>query len=108
MSLCTECLEASQVDSLLHGNLTPEEYEAAQNHLEKCEKCRARIESNDCPPQWWNDVQSVLLNTRSRSFSQCHDFSTDSEPNEASTAKLLDLLGPTDDPNMLVVSGPMR
>lgn len=29
MSLFTECLEASQVDSLLHGNLTPEEYELA-------------------------------------------------------------------------------
>ncbi len=106
MSLFTECLEASQVDSLLHGNLTPEEYEAAQNHLEQCETCRAGIESTIGPQQWWNDVQSVLLNTRTRASMPRNAFSADVEPNDRSTAKLLDLLGPTDDPNMLGRIGP--
>jgi hypothetical protein len=30
MKQSTECLEAPQVDSLLQGNLTPEEYEGAE------------------------------------------------------------------------------
>jgi serine/threonine protein kinase len=106
MKLSTECLEASQVDSLLQGNLTPEEYESAQDHLELCETCRARVEATIGPEQWWSDVQSVLLNSRTGAFSQRNAFSSDAEPNEPSTAKLLDLLGPTDDPNMLGRIGP--
>ncbi len=43
MNLSTECLEVSQVDSLLQGDLAPEEYEAAEEHLEYCETCRARV-----------------------------------------------------------------
>ncbi len=101
MNLSTECLEASQVDSLLQGNLTPEEYEAAQDHLELCETCRARVEATIGPEQWWSDIQSVLLNSRNGSLLQGNAFSTDAQPNEPSTDKLLDLLGPTDDPNML-------
>ena len=101
MNLSSECLEASQVDSLLQGNLTPEEHESAQNHLELCETCRTRVEATIGPEQWWSDVQSVLLNSRTGAFSQRNASSTDAEPNEPSTAKLLDLLGPTDDPNML-------
>lgn len=106
MKLSTECLEVSQVDSLLLGNLTPEEYEAAQVHLEHCEKCRARIEATIGPSQWWSDVQSVLLNSRTRSHLSNSGSATDTVQNEPSTAKLLDLLGPTDDPNMLGRIGP--
>ena len=106
MNLSTACLDASQVESLLHGNLTLEESEAAQNHVEQCEACRARVESTIGPQEWWSEVQGVLLNSRSRSFSPCHDFSTGLEPDESSSSKLLDLLGPTDDPNMLGRIGP--
>jgi serine/threonine protein kinase len=106
MNLSTECLEASQVDSLLQGHLTPEEYEAAQEHLELCETCRARVESTIGPKQWWCDVQSVLLDSRTGSSSPRSVSPPDSARYETSTAKLLDLLGPTDDPNMLGRIGP--
>ena len=106
MNLSTECLAASQVDSLLQGNLTPEEYEAAQEHLERCETCRARIESTIGPKQWWSDVQNVLLDSRTDSSSPRGVSATDSTRFATSTAKLLDLLGPTDDPNMLGRIGP--
>lgn len=106
MNLSTECLEISQVESLLQGNLTPEEYEAAQEHLEHCETCRARVEATIGPAEWWSDVQSVLLNSRTRSLSQRNASATEVETSERSTAKLLDLLGPTDDPNMLGRIGP--
>jgi hypothetical protein len=49
MNRSTEYLEASQVDSLPQGHLTPEGYDAAQEHLELCESCRARIESTIGP-----------------------------------------------------------
>ncbi len=52
------------------------------------------------------DVQSVLLNSRSSLFSKAQAASEDAEPNDTPTAKLLDLLGPTDDPNMLGRIGP--
>ncbi len=106
MNLSTECLEASRVDSLLQGILTPEEYQAAQIHLEQCETCRARIESAIGPEQWWSDVQSALLDSRTARSSQSHPSWPDDDPSSASTAKLLDLLGPTDDPNMLGRIGP--
>jgi|GEM_PF-2581941 len=101
MNLSTECLEAAQVDLLLQGNLTPPEYATAQEHLEDCEQCRARVEENIGPEQWWGDVQSVLLNSRSALFAKGPASSADADPNETPTAKLLDLLGPTDDPHML-------
>lgn len=101
MNLSADCLETSQIDSLLRGHLTPEEYDAVQNHLELCDTCRARVEATIGPAQWWGDVQSVLLNYRNGAFSQREVISTIAERNDTSTAKLLDLLGPTDDPNML-------
>ncbi len=82
------------------------EFEAAQNHLELCETCRARVEATIGPSQWWSDIQSVLLNSRNGSLSKRNAPATDAEPNEPSTTKLLDLLGPTDDPNMLGRIGP--
>jgi len=101
MNLSTECLEAAQVELLLQGNLTPPEYATAQEHLEVCEQCRARVEETIGPEQWWGDVQSVLLNSRSALFAKGPASSADADPNETPTAKLLDLLGPTDDPHML-------
>ncbi len=106
MILSTECLEISQVESLLQGNLTPEEYEAAQEHLEHCKTCRDRVEATIGPEEWWSDVQRVLVNSRTRLLSHRNASATDAEPSEPSTAKLIDLLGPTDDPNMLGRIGP--
>ncbi|MBL8817262.1 MAG: protein kinase [Planctomyces sp.] len=112
MKPSTECLEASQVDSLLLGNLTPEEYQAVQDHLESCETCRTRVETTIGPEQWWSDVQSVL-----RSHSSLHaaaslraagGFRVEEVNADAASLgetrlreSVLDLLGPTDDPNML-------
>lgn len=106
MKLSMECLEAAQVDTLLQGNLTPEEFEATQDHLERCEKCRTRVEATIGPADWWNDVQSVLLSSPTGSHLPRRDSSTEAEPKDTTTAKLLDLLGPTDDPNMLGRIGP--
>ncbi len=106
MILSTECLEISQVESLLQGNLTPEEYAAAQEHLEHCKTCRDRVEATIGPAEWWSDVQRVLVNSRTRLLSHRNASATDAEPSEPSTAKLIDLLGPTDDPNMLGRIGP--
>ena len=117
MKLSTECLEASQVDSLLQGNLTPEEYEAAQEHLELCETCRARVEATIGPEQWWSEVQNVM---RSKASLHVAASLRDAEgrrvkevdPDAASLGEtrlrenVLDLLGPTDDPNMLGRIGP--
>ncbi len=46
------------------------------------------------------------MNSRIRPVSKGNDIATDAEPKEPSTGRLLDLLGPTDDPNMLGRIGP--
>jgi serine/threonine protein kinase len=94
------CLEAAQVELLLQGGLTPDEYAAAQQHFEVCEHCRRRVEATIGSEQWWADVQNVLSHSQSemRSTLQvAEDDGMQLSPN----AKLLELLGPTDDPNML-------
>ncbi len=117
MNLSTECLEASQVDSLLLGNLTPKEYEAAQDHLERCKTCRSRVEATIGPEQWWSDVQSVLRSNASlqvaASLRDAEDFRVEEIDVDAASLgetrlseSVLDLLGPTDDPNMLGRIGP--
>ncbi|MCU0712829.1 MAG: trypsin-like peptidase domain-containing protein [Pirellula sp.] len=99
MNSSNRCLEAAQVELLLQGNLSPEEYNSAQEHFEACENCRRRVEATIGPEQWWADVQNVLLHSKHDILSTSHvaDEETPSSPN----AKLLELLGPTDDPNML-------
>lgn len=99
MNSSNRCLEAAQVELLLQGNLSPEEYASAQEHFEACENCRRRVEATIGSDQWWADVQNVLLHSKHDILSTSHvaDDETPSSPN----AKLLELLGPTDDPNML-------
>jgi len=106
MKLSTECLEVAQVELLLQGNLNPHEYATAQEHLEICEPCRKRVEETIGPEQWWGDVQSVLRESqgnsladgRERSGDAFYDYTPDGSRRNAN---ILDLLGPTDDPNML-------
>jgi serine/threonine protein kinase len=109
MSLSTECLGVSQVESLLQGNLTPEEHEAAQDHLEHCETCRARVEATIGPAQWWSDVQSVLRSNASLHVAASLRDAAEDDARLGETRlreSVLDLLGPTDDPNMLGRIGP--
>ncbi|MEQ1828289.1 MAG: hypothetical protein ABL921_20180 [Pirellula sp.] len=113
MNLSTECLGTAQVELLLQGNLTPEEYATAQEHMEVCGQCRRRIEETIGPEPWWGDVASALSNhvaTSLRDVDQRRDDDRESEPASLGETRLresvLDLLGPTDDPNMLGRIGP--
>jgi len=106
MKLSTECLKAAQVELLLQGNLNPHEYATAQEHLEDCESCRKRVEETIGPEQWWGDVQSVLRESQGNSLAGGREpsgnaFYDYTPGGSRRNANILDLLGPTDDPNML-------
>ena len=106
MNISMECLDDARVESLLQGNLNPHQNQLVQDHLEFCEHCRSRVEATIGPQQWWDDIQSVLLNSQDSLVSREQVSIKDAEPNATLTPKLLDLLGPTDDPNMLGRIGP--
>ncbi len=87
------CLEPAQMQSLLTGDLPPDEIATAESHLSSCDACQQRIESQVGAEEFWGDVRQSLT-----------------EPNEGLGAdagesermrSLLDMLGPSDDPAML-------
>lgn len=105
MTQATACLQDDQIDSLLQGHLTPREGTLAEEHLEACEQCRARVEETIGSGPWWTELRNVLGDSSvDRPSAREHSGGEDG-PNRT-TAKLLDLLGPTDDPNMLGRIGP--
>lgn len=101
MNSPTICFQPAEVDAFLDGDLTPEELAHAEEHLASCEGCRSAIELAIGPSQWWSDVQ------RSLSTQGGDEFSTDTfgqgvaGDERTPTSKLLELLGPSDDPSML-------
>jgi serine/threonine protein kinase len=102
MNLTAQCLNDEQINSLLQGNLSPHDCAVTQEHLVACEDCRTRVEETIGPDQWWTDLKSVL-----REPGLDRQVSSESSlAGNRSPSKFLDLLGPTDDPNMLGRIGP--
>lgn len=87
------CLEPDQMQSLLTGDLPPDEIATAESHLSSCDACQQRIESQVGADDFWGDVRHSLLEPN-------NGLKADSGENERMRS-LLDLLGPTDDPEML-------
>ncbi len=97
------CLPKSEIPLLLSGDMPPDEAAAAESHIAECQSCRSVIESMIADSCWWDDARKSLVASATRSPFQV-EVTHDTEP--ATTSKLLDLLGPTDDPNMLGRIGP--
>ena len=103
------CLLPEQVTSLLEGDLKPDESKAVEHHLSQCDSCREFLDQAVGPDQWWDEVQQSLGDAN-RKTQESLEVSRDrlasgvweSEPaTSLPTDRLLDLLGPSDDPSML-------
>jgi serine/threonine protein kinase len=111
------CLSKSVIPLLLSGDMPPAETTAAESHIAECELCRSAIESMIADSRWWDDARYSLAASATRSLDAAHVAASvrDAEGSlaeevDAIAASLgetrlresvLDLLGPTDDPNML-------
>ena len=98
------CLQPSQIESLLHGSLTPDEASAVESHLASCQQCADAVQIKIGPEQWWDDVARSLNSRRDTLMTSASE--KESAHRSATVATLLDLLGPTDDPQMLGRIGP--
>ncbi|MEQ8784988.1 MAG: protein kinase [Pirellulaceae bacterium] len=105
MNQSVSCLQPQEVDSLLEGDLTPEELAHAEEHLTGCEACRSAIEQAIGSEQWWRDVR-CSLSTQNGDPHATEELRQEFGEDRAPVAKLLELLGPTDDPAMLGRIGP--
>ncbi len=95
MNSSTTCLQRDEVQSFVAGEMTPAGIAETEEHLTTCDGCRTAIEREIGDRQWWDDVEESL---RAENAGEQIDVSVD---RGETIPRLLDLLGPTDNPDML-------
>jgi serine/threonine protein kinase len=99
-----ECLHDEEVGRLLAGEIDAARTSELEQHLANCIDCRQRLEHQVGDDGWWNETESSL---RSQHVATSLRDTEDGPAFAASIGEthlresVLDLLGPTDDPNML-------
>ena len=93
----------------LAGELTLVQEQTLQTHLDGCEVCREDMKSQAAEDSYWKEVAQLFSDGAYKSCrlmgEACHDES-DSSTVSLQTKSVLDMLAPTDDPNMLGRLGP--
>lgn len=87
------CLDDAEVEELLSGEMALNRTSELEQHLTACIDCREKLEHQVGDEGWWCDTQSSL---RTGMQSERPGGTAEDSPE-----RLLELLGPTDDPNML-------
>ncbi len=121
MKQTIDCLDPRDIASLLSGELELVRQGEFEQHLADCPDCRCRLEQAVGNNDWWEDIESSLQNVMLAEWRDSGESTSelfgvrafedmalaDRELGESrSTASLLKLLGPTDDPAMLGRIGP--
>lgn len=116
MKQTIDCLDPRDIASLLSGELDLVRQAEFEQHLADCPACCCRLQQAVGNNDWWDEIESSLQNVMldewrdsGESTSELFGFGAfeDMAPGESrSTASLLKLLGPTDDPEMLGRIGP--
>ena len=111
MNVHMKCLDISELQSFLRGNLIVERVAIVEEHVSTCETCALAIHEMAGNEAWWSDVECALrhdLVDRS-SLNQIHPRIASDNTDDGSainTHGILKILGPTDDPHMLGRIGP--
>ncbi|MCA9061669.1 MAG: protein kinase [Planctomycetaceae bacterium] len=93
MNASALCLDDNEIQILLNGEMQAPRMTTLEQHLSECSACRERLEHHVGDETWWYETESCLRSTPT-------DATFEGRP-EISTQQLLELLGPTDDPDML-------
>lgn len=103
MQTFISCLQADELESFIAGELPGQRVIEVESHLSTCEACREALEHTVGDPEWWNDLEDALgtAPTNATAFDDDADIASGTEQREADHRRLIELLGPTDDPNMM-------
>ncbi|XZE22032.1 serine/threonine protein kinase [Pirellulaceae bacterium SH449] len=91
--MSTQCLNEDLLNRLTEGVCSPVEIAACEDHVSRCQRCRELLDARTTDPAWNNQFLPAF-HTISES-----DFCGSGDGIIQQSA--LNLLGPTDDPNML-------
>ena len=95
MQTPTVCLQVDEMRSFIANDLPDDRAAEVESHLSVCESCRDTLQGTVGDPNWWSDLERALGAT------PAVDSSSEEEICNDNGHRLIDLLGPTDDPNML-------
>jgi len=108
-----ECLHDEEVGRLLMGEVDAARTSELEQHLANCIDCRQRLEQQVGDDGWWNETESSLRSQHVAPHVAASLRDAEDRPAYATSlgetrlrGSVLDLLGPTDDPNMLGRIGP--
>lgn len=89
----------------LSGRMSDLEITSFEEHLETCEVCRLRLESDAGDPAVWDTARELLVNTPPKSTAT--GSAADAEwQTDCTTGQVLSFVSPTDDPAMIGRIGP--
>ena len=99
----TSACNPSQIDAFLSDLLNADEERELVVHLDHCDACRSRLKLSAAEDQTWSESSDFLKNDAYDSeLQQTSDASDDLRViNHAPINQVLDVLAPTDDPEML-------
>jgi len=102
----TQCDER-RIARFLDRELTPEEEQLFEQHLDGCEKCSARLDESTASEDLWQETGELLrdealdLEPLSAVLSGADDQAVAQQIVDDSIHRVLELLHPTDDPQMV-------
>lgn len=99
MTVSSPCLSQSEVEAILLDRLPADRRSNVEEHISDCPTCREAIETEIGPDAWWNHLRVSL--TGSGELTPMVDADWNSKAPASTTKQLIDLLGPSDDPEML-------
>lgn len=92
--------DSTQIDDYLAGQLLAEQQADLEAHLTECQSCQMRLEERAAEQDVWDSARE-LLSSDQESQADGSDSGVSSGGNVHPGNMVLDLLGPTDDPEML-------
>lgn len=103
MQTSIACLQADELSSFIAGELSDQRVAEVESHLSTCGTCRAALDNTVGDPIWWHDLEHALgtsSNTAANSYDEV-EIAGDVVQRETDYRRLIELLGPTDDPSMM-------
>lgn len=98
MKSVTPCPQTSDIEALLAGTVPRAESQVWEEHFSSCKGCRLAMASQVGDQEWWQEAEQSL---KSDSMPNVHAGAQSETEERESLEELLQLLGPTDDPQML-------
>ena len=106
MKVQTACLSSGEMERFLQSHLSADRMVAAEEHITSCETCMKVMHELAGDAAWWSDVELALsqesaFQAESYSEHEKADLNQEEADERSEISGLLEMLGPTDHPQML-------